>query len=200
MSLARMNNGVELISTSEACIREVLARSSYCHIFKAEECQSACEKYGLPPTDLPAIVEEVNRRRAHMDSSARLAHHIIEASMPASDPKQPVTKSVKMGVREEVAEFLSIIGEFLSPIMGFLLLLIPCLPYMFFEWLLEVRNGFSFASLGLTVLFWIVFLVVLSVMPWKKLRPNRQWLLAPIRFLRCQFRRLEEATRPGEQR
>ena len=196
MALGRIDNGVELITTREACIREMLAHSSYCHTFKLEECLSACEKYSLPPTDLPAIVEELNRRRAHMDSSARLAHHIIEASMPASDPKQSATKPPKMGFREEVAEFISIVGEFLSPIVGFLLLLIPCLPYVFFEWLLEVKHGFSFAALGLTVLFWIVFLVVLSVMPWKKLRPNRQWLLAPIRFLRCQFRRLEVATRP----
>ena len=28
-----------------------------------------------------------------------------------------------------------------------------------------------------------------------KAHPNRQWLLSPIRFLRCQFRRLEAATR-----
>lgn len=196
MAISARDDGVELITTREACIREMLARSSYCHIFKLEECLSACEKYGLPPTDLPALVDELNRRRAHMDSSTRLAHHIIEATMPASVSERQASNPPKMGLREEIAEFFSIVAEFLSPLLGFLGLIVLCMPYMFFEWLLEVRRGFSFAALGLTIAFWLLLFVCLSVMPWKKLRPNREWLLAPIRFVRRQFRRLEAATRP----
>lgn len=189
---------VESITTREACIREMLARSSYCHIFKLEECLSACEKYGLPPTDLPAIVEELNRRRAHMDSSARLAHHIIEAAMPAAVPERPAPNPPKMGFWSGVVDVFLHIAYFLSPLLAFLVLIVLCLPYALFEWLLEVRHGFSFAALGLTVAFWILLFVCLSVTPWKKLRPNREWLLAPIRYLRSQFRRLEKATRPLE--
>lgn len=116
--------------------------------------------------------------------------------MPASVPERQAPKPPKMGFREEIAEFFTIVAEFLSPLLGFLGLIVLCMPYMFFEWLLEVRRGFSFAALGLTVAFWILLFVFLSVMPWKKLRPNREWLLAPIRFIRRQFRRLEAATRP----
>lgn len=174
----------------------MLARSSYCHIFKAEECRSGCEKYGLPPTDLPAVVEELNRRRAEMDSAARLAHHIVDASMPAAVPERPEHNPPKTGFWSCVVGALLHIAYFLSPVLGILALVVLCLPYALFEWLLEVRHGFSFAALGLTVAFWISLIVCLSVMPWKKLRPDREWLFAPIRFLRLQFRRLEVATRP----
>lgn len=116
--------------------------------------------------------------------------------MPASVPERQASNPPKMGLREEIAEFFSIVAEFLSPLFGFLVLIVLCLPYMLFEWLLKVRHGFSFAAFGLTVAFWILLAVCLSVMPWKKLRPNREWLFAPIRFLRRQFRRFEAATRP----
>lgn len=191
---------VEGITTREACIREMLARSSYCHIFKTEECLSACEKHGLPPTDLPAIVDELNRRRAEKDSSARLAHHIVEASMPAAVPERPAHNPPKTGFWSFVVDALLHIAYFLSPVLGILALVVLCLPYALFEWLLEVRHGFSFAAFGLTVVFWILLFACLPFTPWKKLCPNREWLLAPIRYLRRQFRRLEEATRPGEQR
>jgi len=92
--------------------------------------------------------------------------------------------------------FLASMLELLSPFLGILFLIVLCLPYGLFEWLLEAKGSFSFAALGLTVVFWVVVFVALPFTPWKKLRPNRQWLLSPIRFLRRQFRRLEAATRP----
>ena len=116
--------------------------------------------------------------------------------MPAAVPERQAPNPPKMGFWSFVAGALLHIAYFLSPALGLLALIVLCLPYALFEWLLEVRHGFSFAALGLTVAFWILLVVCLSVMPWKKLRPNREWLLAPIRFLRLQFRRLEVATRP----
>ena len=116
--------------------------------------------------------------------------------MPASVPERQAPNPPKMGFWSFVAGALLHIAYFLSPALGLLALIVLCLPYALFEWLLEVRHGFSFAALGLTVAFWILLVVCLSVMPWKKLRPNREWLLAPIRFVRRQFRRLEAATRP----
>ena len=196
MNISSKDDGVELITTREACIRELLARSSYCHTFKMEECLPTCEKNGLTPADLPSIVEELNRRRAHVDSSARLAHHIVEAIMPASVPERPEHNPPKKGFWSCVVGALLHIAYFLSPVLGLLALIVLFLPYALFEWLLEVRHGFSFAALGLTVAFWILLFVCLSVMPWKKFRPNREWLFSPIRFFRIQFRRLEAATRP----
>jgi len=81
------------------------------------------------------------------------------------------------------------------PLIALISLVIPCLPYCLFADLLD-EKGFSILALLLTVVFWIVVLAVLVIVPWKKLRPNRQWLLAPIRFLRKQLRQLEIATRP----
>ena len=80
--------GVECITTREACIRELLSGSSYCHTFKLEECLSACEKHGLPPTALPSIVDELNSRRAKMDCEERLFYHIAKASRPTTDSRQ----------------------------------------------------------------------------------------------------------------
>ncbi len=141
----------------------------------------------------------IGRRGLEMGLETADAKRIIkkgEALAERVRAERLASKPPKMGFREEVAEFFSIVAEFLSPLFGFLVLIVLCMPYMFFEWLLEVKHGFSFAALGLTVAFWILLFVCLSVTPWKKLRPNREWLLAPIRYLRRQFRRLEAATRP----
>lgn len=116
--------------------------------------------------------------------------------MPASVPERQAPTPPKMGFWSFIVGALLHIAYFLSPVLGLLTLIVLCLPYALFEWLLEVRHGFSFAALGLTAAFWILLVVCLSVIPWKKLRPNREWLLAPIRFLRSQFHRLEVATRP----
>ena len=191
---------VESITTREACIREMLARSSYCHIFKLEECLSACEKYGLPPTDLPAIVEELNCRRAQKDSAARLAHHIVEASMPAVVPDRPARNLPKKGLWSWVVDALLHLAYFLSPLVGILALVIVACPYFVFIQFVGThahRQGdFCIGAFVLTVVFWMALVALLMVLPWKTMRPNREWLLAPIRFLRSQFRRLEVATRP----
>lgn len=152
-------------------------------------------RYGQKPNDVKAI----ERLGLSMGLKSVDAKRVIEKGEALAErvrAERLASKPAKMGFREEVAEFFTIVAEFLSPLLGFLGLIVLCMPYMFFEWLLEVRRGFSFAALGLTIAFWILLFVCLSVMPWKKLRPNREWLLAPIRFVRRQFRRLEAATRP----
>lgn len=197
VNISPRDDGVELISTREACIREMLARSSYCHTFKVEECLSACEKHGLPPTALPSIVEELNRRRADMDSSARMAHHIIEATMLAAVPEHPALEPQKRGL---IVEVLLHIAYCLSPLIGILALVVVVCPYFVFVQFVGThahREGdFCIGAFALTVVFWIAFAMLLMVMPWKKLHPNREWLLAPIRLMRTAFRRLELATRP----
>ena len=200
VAISARDDGVELITTREACIREMLARYSYCHIFKLEECLSACERHGLPPTDLPAIVDELNRRRAHMDCSARLAHHIIEATMPAVVPERPARNPPKKGFWSWAADALLHIACFLSPLLWILALVVIAFPYFVFIQFVGThahRQGdFCIGAFALTVVFWIALVALLIALPWKTMRPRREWLLAPIRFLRRQFRRLEAATRP----
>ena len=65
-----------------------------------------------------------------MDSSARIAHHIIEASMPAAVPERIQVKPPKKGLCDWVVDALFHLLYFLSPVLGLLALIVLCLPYV----------------------------------------------------------------------
>ena len=119
--------------------------------------------------------------------------------MPADVPERPALKPQKRGL---IVDVLLRMAYFLSPLIGILALVVVVCPYFVFVQFVGThahRQGdFCIGAFALTVVFWIAFVMLLMVMPWKKLRPNREWLFAPIRYLRSQFRRLEVATRPQE--
>ena len=141
-------------------------------------------------------MDELNRRRSDMDCAARMVYHLVKADAPTISPARQEPLHKKKSVWSWIADVVLHIVYFLSPILVVLVVVVICLPYALFEGILGVSQGFSFVALCLTVAFWIVLLSVISITPWKKLCPNRQWLIVPIRHLRKLFRHLEVDTRP----
>ena len=193
----KTDHGVELITTREAYIRHVLAKSYYLQTFTVGGCIKSASEWNLSLDDLPAIVEELNSRRAKLDAQARMCYHIehpkVEVAKKDNSPlnshiqNEPPPRSLFFAILEPFGEFIAIVGSILS-------LLIFIAPYVL---LADLFDSWILSILASTA-FWILLAYILASIPWIKLKPSRNWLLAPIRYIRTLFRRHEKATRPPE--
>ena len=91
-------------------------------------------------------------------------------------------------------ELLELFVVFIAHVGYILAMFAFVLPYilladLFHSWILSILAGTA---------FWILFAYILVSIPWIKLKPSRNWLFAPIRYIRTLFHRLEKATRPPE--
>ena len=192
----KTDHGVELITTREAYIRHVLAKSYYLQTFTVGGCIKSASEWNLSLDDLPSIVEELNSRRADADQKARLNYHVehpkAEASNTENTTPDPCLQIAPP--RSIFYDLLEIFGGFIALVGSILAMTAFVAPYILLadllgSWILSILAG---------SVFWIVIACTLASIPWIKLKPSHNWIFAPIRYLRTLFRRLEKATRPPE--
>ena len=200
----KTDSGVEIITTREGYIRQLLATSRYCQTFTIEDCAKSASARGISANDLPSIVAELNSRRADLDVQARMCYHAHHArtafdSHVESQRKEPVIGPPHLHFVDHL------FGFFLHawPLTLLLIAGVLLLPSHAINWALQkykvIPSDKSIEySIWLTIALWLIVVAGFFFHKWmrKTGRPYKSLVIEPIRALRRLLRRLEESTRP----
>ena len=155
---------------------------------EAKFCESMSEHSpGSLRTDYIYAAHELTKE-ANLLSTQLSGVNSLKTGTSNSDisiPINPNSQSIFSAILEIFAGFLILVGHILT-------IVVFVIPYILLadlwdSWILSILVG---------SIFWIIIAYILASIPWKSLKPTRNWILSPIRALRRLLRRLEESTRP----